>query len=118
MLESLRKRLEIDQHDEAAALEHQPGDFRASTVELDEIQRLLLEAGAVGASLTGAGMGGVVVGIVRRDLAESVREHLIKNYFLKARKHFSENHLSAFKDGNYPIYVVYPIAGVSYVHTP
>ncbi len=52
---------------EAAQLEWQPGDYRASVPELDRIVDVCRDAGAVSASLTGGGLGGVVTAMIRSD---------------------------------------------------
>ena len=44
-------------------------DFRVSTPELDLLVDLLVESGAIGARLTGAGFGGCVLGLVPSDRA-------------------------------------------------
>jgi len=51
-------------------------DFEVSTPELDLLVELLVEAGALGARLTGAGFGGCVVGLVRADRVAAVIEHV------------------------------------------
>jgi galactokinase len=52
---------------EAAALEWQSGDYRASVLELDQIVDVCRDAQAVSASLTGGGLGGVVTAMIRTD---------------------------------------------------
>jgi galactokinase len=47
-------------------------DYRVSTPELDLLVDLLVEAGALGARLTGAGFGGCVVALVQRNHADDV----------------------------------------------
>jgi galactokinase len=47
-------------------------DFRVSTPELDALVAALVDAGALGARLTGAGFGGCVVALVARDAVEAV----------------------------------------------
>jgi galactokinase len=47
-------------------------DFRVSTSELDALVAALVQAGAYGARLTGAGFGGCVVGLVATDSVEDV----------------------------------------------
>ncbi|MFA5882851.1 MAG: galactokinase family protein [Acidimicrobiia bacterium] len=47
-------------------------DFGVSTPELDRAVALLMEHGALGARLTGAGFGGCVVGLVQRNHADDV----------------------------------------------
>jgi galactokinase len=52
---------------EAAALESQSGDYRASVLELDQIVDVCRDVQAVSASLTGGGLGGVVTAMLRTD---------------------------------------------------
>jgi galactokinase len=47
-------------------------DFEVSTPELDVLVERLVDAGALGARLTGAGFGGCVVAVARTDLARAV----------------------------------------------
>ncbi|MFM8305052.1 MAG: galactokinase, partial [Actinomycetota bacterium] len=47
-------------------------DYAVSTVELDRVVALLMEHGALGARLTGAGFGGCVVGLVQRNHCDDV----------------------------------------------
>jgi galactokinase len=49
-------------------------DYEVSTPELDELVVRLVEAGALGARLTGAGFGGCVVGLARAGEGERVAE--------------------------------------------
>lgn len=55
-------------------------DFEVSTPELDLLVDLLMEAGAVGARLTGAGFGGCVVGLVRPDRLDRAAEQTTARY--------------------------------------
>jgi galactokinase len=47
-------------------------DFAVSTPELDVLVELLVECGAAGARLTGAGFGGCVVALAQRNHADDV----------------------------------------------
>jgi galactokinase len=47
-------------------------DFEVSTPELDACVERLVEAGALGARLTGAGFGGCVVALARAEAADGV----------------------------------------------
>ncbi len=53
-----------------------PGNYRASTPALDVLVDTALEAGAVGACLTGAGMGGSILALCRRSSALEVEAAL------------------------------------------
>ena len=55
-----------------------PGAFRASTPALDTLVDAAVAAGALGASLTGAGYGGHVIALCRRDDAVTVRGALVQ----------------------------------------
>jgi galactokinase len=46
-------------------------DFRITIPELDVAADTLVEAGALGARMTGGGFGGCVIGLVPKDLVES-----------------------------------------------
>jgi galactokinase len=56
-------------------------DFEVSTPELDVLVEKLVEAGALGARLTGAGFGGCVVGLASRDEAAAVVETAAGRYW-------------------------------------
>jgi galactokinase len=55
-------------------------DFEVSTPALDALVDALLEAGALGARLTGAGFGGCVVALARREEGESVAASAAHTY--------------------------------------
>lgn len=56
-------------------------DFEVSTEALDAIVAIAREAGAEGARLTGAGMGGCAVALCRADRAPAVREALADRFY-------------------------------------
>jgi len=56
-------------------------DFEVSTEALDAIVATAREAGAAGARLTGAGMGGCAVALCRADRADAVREALAESFY-------------------------------------
>jgi galactokinase len=58
-------------------------DYRVSTPELDALVDALVDAGAVGARLTGAGFGGCVVALVRSDEVEEVTRHAVARYHVR-----------------------------------
>ncbi len=62
---------------EAARLEWQPGDYRASVPELDRLVDVCRDAGAVSASLTGGGLGGVVTAMVRSDRLPELKARVL-----------------------------------------
>ncbi|HEX6313120.1 MAG TPA: galactokinase [Acidimicrobiia bacterium] len=55
-------------------------DFEVSTPELDLLVELLVEEGAIGARLTGAGFGGCVVALTRRNRADHVAARTVQRY--------------------------------------
>jgi galactokinase len=56
-------------------------DYEVSVPELDELVGLAREAGAVGARLTGAGMGGCIVALCNDTETDPVIEHLAERYY-------------------------------------
>jgi len=55
-------------------------DYGVSTPELDLLVELLVEAGAPGARLTGAGFGGCVVALVQRNHADDIAAKTARRY--------------------------------------
>jgi len=55
-------------------------DYEVSTPELDLLVDLLMEHGAIGARLTGAGFGGCVVAIVQRNHADDLLAKVVPRY--------------------------------------
>jgi galactokinase len=55
-------------------------DFEVSTPELDELVEILVDSGAAGARLTGAGFGGCVVALVQRNHADDVAARATLRY--------------------------------------
>jgi galactokinase len=55
-------------------------DYEVSTPELDLAVELLVEHGATGARLTGAGFGGCVVALVERSRADDVAAKTVARY--------------------------------------
>ena len=79
-------------------------DFEVSTPELDELVGIMLEAGAAGARLTGAGLGGCAIGVCTRDQVESVCEALTTRFY--------ERQYAPGEVTEYP-FVAHPSAGAS-----
>ena len=55
-----------------ASHESSRNDMEVSTPELDALVECLMDAGAIGARLTGAGFGGCIVALVPADRAEAI----------------------------------------------
>ena len=55
-------------------------DYRVSTPELDALVEALVEAGALGARLTGAGFGGAVVAVCEAEAVAAVRDTAMTRY--------------------------------------
>jgi galactokinase len=60
-------------------------DFLMSSRELDDLTAIAREGGAVGARLTGAGLGGCIVALADRGTVRGVIDALVADYF-KPRK--------------------------------
>jgi len=95
--------------EKSAQLARQPGDFDASSLELDTIVEIARRTpGIVGASLTGAGFGGNVLAIGEKsdDVLTALKEALYEGYYKpqeQAELEWLENDLdlhAAFGDDN------------------
>jgi hypothetical protein len=67
-----------------AQLARQPGHYNCSSLELDTIVEILRRTpGVIGASLTGAGFGGTVLAVARKEdgVFETVRDALTRDYY-------------------------------------
>jgi galactokinase len=64
----------------SAALEWQPGDYHASLAELDALVDLCRANGAISASLTGAGLGGVVTTVIPDERVPALKQALDRHY--------------------------------------
>jgi galactokinase len=64
----------------SAALECQSGEYRASIAELDVLVDICREAGAVSASLTGAGLGGVVTTVIAENRVAWLQKNLFAHF--------------------------------------
>jgi galactokinase len=56
-------------------------DYEVSTVELDELVKIMLEAGAAGARLTGAGLGGCAMGVCTESEVEAVCDAVRTDFY-------------------------------------
>ncbi len=82
----------------SAALECQSGAYCASIAELDELIDVCRNSGAISASLTGAGLGGVVTVVIEESHVASLRERLIA-HFERNEDHEVERVLEAVRLG-------------------
>ncbi len=64
----------------SAALECQSGEYRASIPELDVLVDICRSAGAISASLTGAGLGGVITTVIEESRVAPLRESLMGHF--------------------------------------
>ena len=55
-------------------------DYEVTGIELDTLQEALLNAGAIGARMTGAGFGGCVVGLAHKNFIEKIKDEVILTY--------------------------------------
>jgi N-acetylgalactosamine kinase len=81
-------RLIADLHSEdpqrvlGAQLYLQPGCYACSTPEIDQMVDIATAVpGVVGAQIAGAGLGGCIMVLVRRESAESLRKALVRHYY-------------------------------------
>jgi len=66
-----------------AALWQQPGAYDCSTPEIDlMVDRALECPGVLGAQIAGAGLGGCIMILVRKEAVENVREVLRREYYI------------------------------------
>ncbi len=79
-------------------------DYEVSTVELDELVKIMEEAGAAGARLTGAGLGGCAIGVCADAEVETVSDAL--------RAEFYERRFPPGEVVEYP-FVAHPSDGAS-----
>ena len=68
-----------------AQLYQQSGEYGCSTEEIDRmVDTAYAVEGVVGAQIAGAGLGGCIMILVRKDSVEKVKNSLIKNYYRPA----------------------------------
>jgi len=83
-LDKLIKNLESDdfQEKEKAKIYMQSGGYRCSTEELDELIDIAEKVkGVAGACLTGAGLGGCILVLVRKENVEDLLENMKEQYY-------------------------------------
>ena len=73
---------EIDEHTDSAELYMQPGSYSCSTEEIDRMVDIACAVeGVVGAQIAGAGLGGCVMILAKRNAVDVVRDALTKQYY-------------------------------------
>ena len=83
-LDKLIKNLESDgfQEKEEAKISMQSGGYRCSTEELDELIDIAEKVkGVTGACLTGAGLGGCILVLVRKENVEGLLKNMKEKYY-------------------------------------
>jgi galactokinase len=78
--------------------------LRVSCAALDKVVEAAMEAGAVGARLTGAGFGGCAVVLCRKREAASVRRGIIERYYAGRREFDESSHLIDAEPGPGALY--------------
>ncbi len=78
------RRLKGQPPDPSLPLELQPGDYGCSTPEIDRMVDIALGAGALGAQISGAGLGGSMMALVDEAHAEAVIQAMTEGYFQPA----------------------------------
>jgi len=69
-----------------AQLYMQPGSYACSTREIDQMVDIASSVpGVAGAQIAGAGLGGCIMVLARKDRVEAVRKALIEHYYRPAR---------------------------------
>ena len=73
--------LDAPRFDPANDLHLQPGDYNCSIPEIDEMVDLALDAGAVGAQISGAGLGGSMMVLVESGGVKGIIEAMRARYY-------------------------------------
>jgi galactokinase len=69
-----------------AQLHMQPGCYACSTPEIDQMADIATAVpGVAGAQIAGAGLGGCIMVLVKREKVDSVRKALVRDYYRPAR---------------------------------
>ena len=77
-----RVSLSTPRFDPSKDLHLQPGDYGCSIPEIDEMVDIAMEAGAVGAQISGAGMGGSMMALVREENVQDVIDAMHEKYYM------------------------------------
>ena len=82
LVSGLRDRLASG--DSSASLEFQPGGYGCSTPLIDEmVDTALAIPGVAGAQLSGAGLGGCIMALVREEAAEPFRRSMAESFYAR-----------------------------------
>ena len=73
--------LDAPRFDPGRDLHLQPGDYNCSIPEIDEMVDVALDAGAEGAQISGAGLGGSMMVLVRSDGVQGIIEAMHDRYY-------------------------------------
>ena len=73
--------LDAPRFDPGKDLHLQPGDYNCSIPEIDEMVDVALDAGADGAQISGAGLGGSMMVLVRSDGVQGIIEAMRARYY-------------------------------------
>ncbi|MCE2438330.1 MAG: hypothetical protein J4F39_02775 [Candidatus Latescibacteria bacterium] len=76
-----RVNLDAPRFDPGKDLHLQPGDYNCSIPEIDEMVDIALEAGAEGAQISGAGLGGSMMVLVSTEGVQSIIEAMRNRYY-------------------------------------
>jgi len=76
---------EASQKAAAAQLHMQSGCYACSTVQIDQMVDVAASvSGVAGAQIAGAGLGGCIMILAKKDAVEAVRDTLLKRYYQPA----------------------------------
>ncbi len=78
--------------------------LRVSNAALDSLVKIAMEAGAIGARLTGAGFGGCAVVACRRSEREQIRRELIERFYSNHAEFDPDMHLIDAEPSNGALY--------------
>ena len=73
--------LDAPRFDPSKDLHLQPGDYNCSIPEIDEMVDVALDAGAAGAQISGAGLGGSMMVLVGSDSVQDIIEAMRDRYY-------------------------------------
>ena len=77
-----RVSLSTPRFDPSKDLHEQPGDYGCSVPEIDEMVDIAREAGATGAQISGAGMGGSMMALVKEEKVQQIIDAIHTKYYV------------------------------------